>query len=263
LKIQGTFFFAEHRQSCQHERRSFIMTNEHEQNTGEYELTAQEKSVIGKHFSEKLDQTTPRMRVVRGGKDMLPDHPNKLIGYALLMESLGTTDFDFVQGLIEQLGIASLRGDQIDEGSLNFMLSVIKGIRPRDQVESLLASQMACVHMAMMRYTWLLGGAETIQEQDHNERTLNKLARTFTGQIETLKRYRSGVEQKFLVQQVSISKGGQAIVGNVTQAPRETAPNKTDASPPTLTDARIAPMPIIDKQERDALPRDQKDDSST
>lgn len=34
------------------------------------------------------------------------------------------------------------------ERQLNFMLSVIRSIRPRDEVEAMLASQMAAVHMA-------------------------------------------------------------------------------------------------------------------
>jgi len=57
----------------------------------------------------------------------------------------------------------------------------------------------------------------------------------------------TGVEQKVTVQHVSVQEGGQAIVGNVTQSPREPAPEKVAASPPALTDARTAPMPIIEE----------------
>jgi hypothetical protein len=44
----------------------------------------------------------------------------------------------------------------------------------------------------------------------------NKLARTFAAQVEALKRYRSGGEQKMTVQHVHVAEGGQAIVGNVS-----------------------------------------------
>jgi hypothetical protein len=54
------------------------------------------------------------------------------------------------------------------------------------------------------------------------------IARTFATQMEALKRYRTGGEQKVTVQHVSVSEGGQAIVGNVTQAPAKTAPKKAD-----------------------------------
>jgi hypothetical protein len=54
------------------------------------------------------------------------------------------------------------------------------------------------------------------KQQDSAERSLNKLARTFAMQLETLKRYRTGGEQKVTVEHVHIHTGGQAIVGNVS-----------------------------------------------
>jgi hypothetical protein len=60
--------------------------------------------------------------------------------------------------------------------------------------------------------------------------------------MEALKRYRTGGEQKVTVQHVSVSEGGQAIVGNVTQTPRETVRDKTVALPPALDHSRTAPM---------------------
>ncbi len=51
-----------------------------------------------------------------------------------------------------------------------------------------------------------------------HERALTKLARTFGAQMEALKRYRTGGEQKVVVQHVHVSDGGQAaVVGNVNQ----------------------------------------------
>jgi hypothetical protein len=60
-------------------------------------------------------------------------------------------------------------------------------------------------------------------------------------QLEAINRLESGGEQKVTVQNVSVSEGGQAIVGNVTQGAREKPAEKT----PSLTDARQAAMPII------------------
>jgi len=59
--------------------------------------------------------------------------------------------------------------------------------------------------------------------------------------------------------------GGQAIVGNVTQAAREAAPEKPANSAPSLTHARTPEMPIIGKTERAPVPsrRRRKDGSST
>jgi hypothetical protein len=153
---------------------------------------------------------------------------------------------DFFNALLSQLGSAGSKGSEIDNQGINFMLSIIKGIKPRDQVEAMLAAQMATVHMATMTFARRLKHVDSIPQQDSAERAFNKLARTFTTQMEALKRYRTGGEQKVTVQHVTVGEGGQAIVGNVTQGRREAAPDKAVATPLTLTDAKTAPMPIIE-----------------
>ena len=120
-------------------------------------------------------------------------------------------------------------------------LSVIKGVKPKDQLEAMLAAQMAVTHGLTMTFARRLNHVQDIQQQDSAERAFNKLARTFTTQMEALKRYQTGGDKKVTVQQVSVSEGGQAIVGNVTRSVRETAPDKAATSPPSLSDARIAP----------------------
>jgi hypothetical protein len=60
----------------------------------------------------------------------------------------------------------------------------------------MLAAQMAAIHTATMTFARRLANVETIQHQDSAERALNKLARTFAMQMEALKRYRTGGEQK-------------------------------------------------------------------
>ena len=71
------------------------------------------------------------------------------------------------------------------------MLSVVKGIEPHDQLEAMLAAQMAVTHDAVMTFARRLKHVENIPQQDSTERAFNKLARTFAVQVETLKRYRS------------------------------------------------------------------------
>ena len=130
--------------------------------------------------------------------------------------------------------------------AINFLLSVIKGAKPKDQFEAMLAAQMAAINTATMTFTRRLANVETIQQQDSAERALNKLARTFAMQMEALKRYRTGGEQKVTVQHVSVNEGGQAIVGNVNQAASGTAAEKRVATTPALTNARQQAMPIIE-----------------
>ena len=64
------------------------------------------------------------------------------------MEALGTADEDFLNGLLEQLARTVEQGGQISEHGLNFMVSVVKDIKPKDLIEAMLAAQMAAVHMA-------------------------------------------------------------------------------------------------------------------
>ena len=81
----------------------------------------------------------------------------------------------------------------------------------------MLATQMTAVYIAMMRHFRLMSGAETNPQLDVQEKVFNKLARTFTAQVEALRKHRHGGQQKMTVEHVTVEKGGQAIVGNVTK----------------------------------------------
>jgi hypothetical protein len=135
------------------------------------------------------------------------------------MAALGPAEDDFLGALYHQLARTTYQRGEIDKDDLNFMFSVVTGIRPRDRLELMLAAQMAAVHVATMTSARRLRRADDIAQQDSAERAFNKLARTFATQMEALTRHRTGAEQK-VVQHVSVSDGGQAIVGNVTQPPR-------------------------------------------
>jgi hypothetical protein len=117
----------------------------------------------------------------------------------------------------------------------------------------MLATQMAAVHDAIMTFTRRLANVENIPQQDSAERALNKLARTFAGQMEALQRYRSGGEHKVTVQQVSVSDGGQAIVGNVTQAHREPEQAPSAKAPPLVPFQARPAMAVIDR-DREPIP---------
>lgn len=162
---------------------------------------------------------TPRVTASVKGEvaKLLLDHPDQYYGTFLLMETLGTSEPDFYAGILPQLARAATQGQSVDEVALNFIISVIKGVQPKDQLDTMLAAQMAAVHMLTMNFAGRLASAVDLVQQDFAERTLNKLARTFAAQVETLKRYRSNGEQKVTVEHVTVN-GGQAIVGNVTSA---------------------------------------------
>ena len=135
------------------------------------------------------------------------------------------------------------------------MLSVIKNIHPRDGIEAMLGAQMAALHMSMMNCVDELARLGHTPQQEMAERAVNKLSRTFATLVGALKHHQTGGEQKLTVRHVSVSDGGQAIVGNVTQAPRDVLPEKTPNATPALTDARQIPMEIVGEGKRKPVPQ--------
>ena len=144
------------------------------------------------------------------------DHPDRTAGYQMISDAIGTGDMTFTHGvLLDASGIAIKTDGSPDMERVNYALSIVKGIKPRNQVEAMLGMQMAAIHMATMRAAANLSAAKTGKSFELYERSLNKLGRTFTTQMEALKRYRSKGNQRIVVERVNVSEGGQAIVGNV------------------------------------------------
>ena len=169
------------------------------------------------------------------------------------MRAMGTTDRDFFDGLMLQLVNAS-QGQGPSDNAVDFMLSVIRGVEPRDQVEAMLAAQMAAVHMASMTFARRLAHVENIPQQDSAERAFNKLTRTFAAQVEALKRYRSGGEQKMTIQHIHVAEGGQAIVGNVSAPAKGVGVRKKSEDQPHFAYAAGVALPRQIEAERTTVP---------
>ncbi|MBX9647153.1 MAG: hypothetical protein K2X57_08860, partial [Xanthobacteraceae bacterium] len=143
--------------------------------------------------------------------------PDPALGEQLMADALGVADREAMDGILRQLVRASASGERLDEVSLAFMISMVKSIKPRDSIEAMLVAQMVSVHVMAMRCAQHLATANDLARHDSAARALGRLARTFPAQIEALNRHRSQSEPAITVQNVSVSDGGNAIVGNVTQ----------------------------------------------
>jgi hypothetical protein len=221
----------------------------------QYQLTPADAQAFDAYMAARK-KAAPRLKVLPGAKGAVTiDHQHKALGQIALMKALGTTDDDFLKGLVAQLVDVGSQGSAPDEDGTNFMLAVVKGIEPRDQVEAMLASQMAAVHNATMTFARRLAHVDNIPQLDSAQNAFNKLARTFAAQVEALKRYRSGGEQKMTVQHVHVAEGGQAIVGNVN-APAEGVGlrKKPEVQPHALAYAPGVEMPRQIEAEREAMP---------
>ena len=183
----------------------------------EPELSPTEKAVFQKFADRRNRHSVPPMKVTKkDGKPYIrPDHRSEEIGTILAMDAIGTVSSYFFYGLVKQLANVGCHGQEVTEGDLNFMLSIVEGIGPRDETEAMLAAQMAAIHNATMTAARRLAHVETIPQQDSASNMLNKLARIYAAQVEALKKYRSTGEQSIRVQHVTVNDGGQAIVGDV------------------------------------------------
>jgi hypothetical protein len=135
------------------------------------------------------------MKEVFGTED--PELPSKLLGQAV-----GAMP-DFV-------------GRELK--SFDCVAAALHGIGPKDALEGMLAVQMVAAHMMAMeclKRAALPNQIDLGVEVNVNRGT--KPIRTFASLTDALSRYRGKGEQKMIVEHVHVHKGGQAIVGPVTQ----------------------------------------------
>mgnify|MGYP001083953517 CR=1 FL=1 len=187
-----------------------------------YEPTPTERATIGLH-AERKATAAPRTKLVVSTvanckAEMSIDHKDGSVGAALIEASFGTTDWKVAEALCGHLAqLANVNG-AVDNAKFQHAMALAQGVQPKDEVEAMLATQMAAIHLATMEYAGRLHRSTSIEISESYERSLSRLGRTFTTQVEALKKYRSGGVQKVIVQHVHVNEGGQAIVnGEVTQ----------------------------------------------
>lgn len=154
------------------------------------------------------------VKIEKNSSEVSPDHPDLGVATTLAMEALGLARVGQYTTLMQQVAELTQKDGNADESGINQMLAQIAAVEPKDGIEAMLATQMAVVHNAMLKSARSLRASDTIPQQDSNGNLVNKLARTFATQVEALKRYRTGGQQRVVVEHVTVN-GGQAIVGNV------------------------------------------------
>jgi hypothetical protein len=187
-----------------------------------YQPTPVEIAAVTAHNERsKARVKAPRIKLhkIESHKTQLaPDHTDPVVWHAALEEAFGTCSSDAAALLTDAaFGVVHPNPEKIDETAFNGVLGILHGINPADEIEAMLASQMAGLHltsMQCMRRAQL--SEQTFEARDMNLKHASKLSRAFAGQVEALKRYRTGGQQKVTVEHVTVNQGGQAIVGSVT-----------------------------------------------
>ena len=132
-----------------------------------------------------------------------------------MMRASGASGADSFAGLVEHLVRFCGGEDKAVEMQVNGLIASVAKIGPRDDTEMMLAAQMVMAHELSMRMACKVRHAETIPQQDSAERGFNKMTRTFTTQMEALRKHRNCGQQKVTVEHVTVNSGGQVIVGTV------------------------------------------------
>ncbi len=105
------------------------------------------------------------------------------VACALAMHELGTADYRFFEGVMDQVVTLGQQDSSVSETASNFVVSVLAGVKPQDEIEAMRAFQMGAIHQVTMMMARRLNHVKTLPQQDSEERALNKLAWTFTGQV--------------------------------------------------------------------------------
>jgi hypothetical protein len=148
-----------------------------------------------------------------------------------LRKLFATDDLIFAEGRRWDLEKASYSHGKFSEGTLRSLESIVAGVKPRDEIEAMVATQMAAIHNAIIDQSFKLG----LSPDDNDTSEIRKLACTFPKQMEALDRHRAKGKQQG-VQNVMVA----AIVGEVHQQPLEAT--RASAPPPALTHSKELPM---------------------
>jgi hypothetical protein len=209
------------------------------------DLTEREREAVIEYLNIVTKKQSVRFKPSPDPTRWALDHSSApIVAQPVLMNAFGSTDMAFIDGILAQLANAVPDGFTTDLRALNFAVSVINGIEPRNQLETMLAAHMVPVHNAIMKYARHLDPGGGYIDEDLAARTLNKLARTFVTQIEALLRLRTAGE-KVMAQHAPIAAGGQSITGNATQAPNEKIPERKAEAAPVGTN--VVHMPVADE----------------
>jgi hypothetical protein len=164
------------------------------------------------------------------------------------LEKNGIGDEDFRIGILIQLS----RLSRCTGSEKGFYLSVVTGSKPTNQLQVMLLSQLSSVYDESVAAIERLQSARSPEQIESCVNVLTKLMRMSVVQYESYERLCASNETNITVQNVSVSDGGQAIVGNITHN-GESGKGVTK-SPLALTDAHCTAMPLVGSNEQLATP---------
>jgi hypothetical protein len=136
------------------------------------------------------------------------------------LKNLGGSQSDHWNNTLANQAVQSLWMKNSDaetrDKQLSATIAALIGIRPKDELEGMMAAQLVAAHNAAMEcYRRAMIGEQTFEGRRENLAQANKLSRTYAALLEALNRHRGKGQQKVTVEHVHVHAGGQAVVGMV------------------------------------------------
>jgi hypothetical protein len=166
------------------------------------------------------------------GSVVYPPHSDEEGHEYRLADTFGTRSLQFAYSMLKGLGNATekhslsldLSPGSPDQLAFNAALAVIDGVRPKDEIEAMLAAHMAVANIVLLELAARTRGSvaghryegDGIKRLDILGNLTNKFMRTYTLQVEALARKRRKGEQNIRLKHVHVYAGEQAVVGNVS-----------------------------------------------
>ena len=151
---------------------------------------------------------------VKANLEISPEPDSPLIK---LIEQTGIKGIvpDVVKAIMSPLINLIANRDGDDTGSaLNKSITLIAASNPKNQLELMLATQLAMTHITLGK------GARLLDQNYKDVQTINSLGNLYTklsrlgiDQINTLERMKGKGQQKIIVEKVNIEAGGKAAIG--------------------------------------------------
>jgi len=182
------------------------------------------------------------------------------------LKLIGGSASDNWNNILANQAMQTLWVKHSDEETLDRQLAATTaamiGIRPKDELEGMMAAQLIAAHNAAMEcYRRAMIGEQTFEGRRENLAQANKLSRTYATLLEALNRHRGKGQQKVTVEHVHVHAGAQAVVGMV-EAPGGGDRTKSEDQPhakqiahapqPSMwsPDAKGKPVPVAGDGER-------------
>jgi proteasome lid subunit RPN8/RPN11 len=173
---------------------------------------------------ERLSARTPRVQIHlendSNGKITAigPEHSDHSGWLIRLQDTFGTSGQNFSLAQLNLImSMARDANGSYDRTKINSMIAAVEGANPNNEVEAMLAVQMAVTHHLPTEAIQRAGRVDQIPQYDSAAGMAVKLMRTFAAQAETLAKLQRGGEQ--VVKVVHVHPGGQAVIGNVVGRP--------------------------------------------